>query len=67
MDKPPSHRWTAWVDPLALVALGFLGGLFVTAPLGPVNIMVMQRAFRFGFPVESAAGAGAAVTNLAFA
>ena len=55
------------MTPLALIALGILGGVFVTAPLGPVNVMIMQRAFRYGFPMGIAAGAGAAMADVIFA
>lgn len=55
------------MTPLAYVALGILGGIFVTAPLGPVNIMIMQRAFRYGFPSGLAAGSGAALADIIFA
>ncbi|MEM8854217.1 MAG: LysE family transporter [Pseudomonadota bacterium] len=55
------------MTPLALIALGILGGIFVTAPLGPVNVMIMQRAFRFGFPSGLAAGLGAALADVVFA
>lgn len=44
-----------------------LGGLFVTAPVGPVNVMIMQRAFRYGFPIGLAAGIGASLADLLFA
>lgn len=52
---------------LALVLLGVLGGVFVTAPLGPVNVMIIQRAFRYGFGMGVAAGCGAALADLLFA
>lgn len=55
------------MTPLAFIALGILGGLFVTVPVGPVNVMIMQRAFRYGFPVGLAAGIGAATADLIFA
>nr|WP_211110504.1 LysE family transporter [Acuticoccus mangrovi] len=44
-----------------------LGGLFVTAPLGPVNVMIMQRALRYGFATGLAAGIGAALADVIFA
>lgn len=55
------------MTPLAYIALGVLGGLFVTAPLGPVNVMIVQRALRYGFPSGVAAGAGAALADIIFA
>ncbi|WP_420392038.1 LysE family translocator [Acuticoccus sp.] len=55
------------MTPLAFIALGMLGGVFVTAPVGPVNVMIMQRAFRYGFPVGLAAGLGASLADLLFA
>ncbi|ORE94659.1 LysE family translocator [Acuticoccus yangtzensis] len=55
------------MNPLAFIALGILGGVFVTAPVGPVNVMIMQRAFRYGFPIGLAAGVGASVADLIFA
>lgn len=55
------------MNPLSYVALGILGGIFVTAPVGPVNLMIMQRAFRYGFPTALAAGLGASLADLLFA
>lgn len=55
------------MNPFAYVALGILGGIFVTAPVGPVNVMIMQRAFRYGFPTGVAAGLGASLADLLFA
>lgn len=55
------------MTPLAYIALGILGGIFVTAPLGPVNVLIMQRALRYGFPSAVAAGSGAAVADVIFA
>ena len=55
------------MTPLAYVALGILGGVFVTAPLGPVNVIIMQRALRYGFLSGVAAGAGAALADVIFA
>ncbi len=55
------------VTPLAYIALGMLGGVVVTAPLGPVNVMIMQRAFRYGFAMGFAAGLGAATADVLFA
>lgn len=55
------------LTPLAYIALGVLGGVFVTAPLGPVNVMIMQRAFRYGFRMGASAGIGAALADILFA
>lgn len=55
------------MTPLAYVALGILGGIFVTAPVGPVNVMIIQRAFRYGFANGLAAGIGASLADLVFA
>ena len=55
------------MTPLAYIALGILGGIFVTAPLGPVNVLIMQRALRHGFPSAVAAGSGAALADVIFA
>ncbi|MEO1104403.1 MAG: LysE family transporter [Pseudomonadota bacterium] len=55
------------MTPLAYIALGILGGLFVTAPLGPVNVLIMQRAMRYGFASGAAAGVGAALADVVFA
>ena len=55
------------LTPLAYVALGILAGVLVTAPIDPVNVMIMQRAFRYGFPAGLAAGVGAALADVLFA
>lgn len=55
------------LTPLAFIALGILGGVFVTAPVGPVNVMIMQRAFLYGFPIGVAAGIGASFADVLFA
>ncbi|WP_205648808.1 LysE family translocator [Acuticoccus kandeliae] len=55
------------MTPIAYIGLGILGGIFVTAPLGPVNVMIMQRAFRYGFRVGLAAGVGASLADVSFA
>lgn len=44
-----------------------LGGIFVTAPLGPVNVLIMQRALRYGFPSGVASATGAAGADVVFA
>ncbi|MEM8551165.1 MAG: LysE family transporter [Pseudomonadota bacterium] len=55
------------MTPLAFIALGMLGGIFVTAPLGPVNVLIIQRALRYGFVSGVAAGTGAALADVIFA
>ncbi|MEM0907159.1 MAG: LysE family transporter [Pseudomonadota bacterium] len=55
------------MTPLAFIALGFLGGIFVAAPVGPVNILIMQRALRYGFLSGLGAGVGAALADVVFA
>lgn len=55
------------MTPLAYVMLGILGGLFVTVPLGPVNVMILQRAFHYGFVSGALAGLGASLADVLFA
>ncbi len=64
----PFHtRRPPGLNDLWIIALGVLGGVFVTAPLGPVNVMIIQRAFRYGFGMGVAAGCGAALADLVYA
>ncbi|WMS42522.1 LysE family transporter [Acuticoccus sp. MNP-M23] len=39
----------------------------MTAPLGPVNVLIMQRALRYGFVSGLGAGVGAALADVVFA
>lgn len=55
------------MTPLAYVLLGVFGGILVTAPLGPVNVMIIQRSVRYGFLSGASAGIGAAVADILFA
>jgi threonine/homoserine/homoserine lactone efflux protein len=48
---------------LVLLATGIAIGLSVTAPLGPVNILVIRNAIRRGFPVAFLVGLGAVVAD----
>lgn len=51
----------------AMVALGFGIGVLVAVPVGPVNVLTIQRSFRFGFVSGLAAGAGSSVADTIFA
>ena len=42
-------------------------GLIVSAPVGPVNLMTIQRAFRHGFGSALAAGIGAVLADTLYA
>lgn len=66
-SRTANDKTTVDLTPLAFIALGILGGVFVTAPLGPVNVMIMQRSFRYGFGMGAAAGIGAAFADVLFA
>lgn len=55
------------MTPLAYVMLGIFGGILVTAPLGPVNVMIIQRSLRDGFASGVCAGFGAAIADILFA
>ena len=50
-----------------LLATGIAIGLSVTAPLGPVNIMVIRNAIRRGFLVAFLTGMGAVIADAIFA
>ncbi|WP_373505770.1 LysE family translocator [Aestuariivirga sp.] len=54
------------MDPILFVT-GIAIGLSVTAPLGPVNIIVIRNALRRGFLVAFLAGLGAVVADSAYA
>lgn len=49
------------------VLLGIVIGVVVAAPVGPVNVMTLQRAFRYGFLSGFCAGLGAALADVIFA
>lgn len=51
--------------PLLLTGLGV--GILFSAPVGPVNILCLQRAFRSGFLAGLAAGLGAVMADATFA
>lgn len=55
------------MTPLAYILLGVFGGILVTAPLGPVNVMIIQRSVRYGFIPGFSAGIGAAIADVVFA
>jgi threonine/homoserine/homoserine lactone efflux protein len=50
-----------------LLATGIAIGLSVTAPLGPVNVMVIRNAIRRGFAVALLTGLGAVAADAVFA
>lgn len=50
-----------------LLATGIAIGLSVTAPLGPVNIMVIRNAIRRGFGVAFLTGLGAVAADVIYA
>lgn len=52
---------------LSLLLTGVAIGLAVTAPLGPVNILVIRNAVRGGFAVASLIGAGAVLADVLYA
>ncbi|MQT14031.1 LysE family translocator [Rhizobiales bacterium Sp-1] len=52
---------------VGLVATGFVIGVVATAPVGPVNIMTIQRAFRHGFFAGLSAGIGAVIADALYA
>jgi threonine/homoserine/homoserine lactone efflux protein len=52
---------------LVLFATGIAIGLSVTAPLGPVNIIVIRNAIRRGFLVAFLTGLGAVAADLIYA
>lgn len=50
-----------------LLALGMIIGVAAAAPVGPVNVMTVQRSLRYGFMPGLAAGAGSACADVLFA
>ncbi len=52
---------------LRLVLVGIAIGIAIAVPVGPVNIMAIQRSFRYGFLSGVTAGAGAVVADGIFA
>ncbi|NBN64355.1 LysE family transporter [Microvirga tunisiensis] len=52
---------------LAYAVIGLFIGLLTSAPVGPVNIMVLRRAFRGGFLGAFLTGMGAVVADSIFA
>jgi len=52
---------------VSLLFIGMAIGLAVTAPLGPVNILVIRSAIRRGFVVAFLVGLGAVVADVLYA
>jgi threonine/homoserine/homoserine lactone efflux protein len=52
---------------LTLILTGMVIGLSVSAPLGPVNILVVRNAIERGFGVAFAVGLGAVVADAVYA
>jgi len=48
---------------LQLIVIGFGIGIATAAPVGPVNIVAIQRAFRYGFTAGLIAGLGAVIAD----
>lgn len=48
---------------IELVAIGAAIGIATAAPVGPVNIVAIQRAFRYGFLPGLVAGLGAVIAD----
>jgi len=55
------------MDFLSLVASGLVVGIVVAAPIGPVNLICIRRALRFGMANGIASGTGAAIGDGVFA
>lgn len=55
------------MDFLSLIISGLVVGIAVAAPIGPVNLICIRRALRFGMANGIASGAGAAVGDGVFA
>ena len=49
------------------ILIGLLVGIVTTAPVGPVNVIAIQRAFRFGFLQGLLTGLGAVLADTLFA
>lgn len=54
------------IDPKIFLT-GMAIGIAISAPVGPVNVMAIQRALRFGFLNGLAAGSGAVIADALFA
>ncbi|MBI1290815.1 hypothetical protein GC173_06170 [bacterium] len=54
---------SAW---LGAVASGFVTGVLVAAPIGPVNLEIIRRTLRFGWQRGAALGAGAVLIDLSY-
>lgn len=52
---------------LDFALLGVAIGVLVAAPVGPVNVMTLQRTLRYGFLPGFSAGVGAALADVIFA
>ena len=50
-----------------LLALGMVIGIAAAAPVGPVNVMTLQRSLRYGFVPGLSAGVGSALADVLFA
>lgn len=48
---------------LAIIPLGLVIGILVSAPVGPVNIICINRTLRHGFATGAAAGLGALLAD----
>ena len=55
------------MDDLLLILSGIAVGIVVAAPIGPVNLICIRRALKFGMANGVASGAGAAVGDGVFA
>ena len=55
------------MDAALLITAGIAIGLSVTAPLGPVNVMVIRTALRRSFSIAFLVGAGAVAADAVFA
>jgi threonine/homoserine/homoserine lactone efflux protein len=66
-EQPDNRAVRCKVVDVALVAIGVGMGFAMAAPVGPVNIMCLQRAVQNGFWAGVTAGAGAVTGDAVFA
>jgi hypothetical protein len=69
VDRGGTGRWRgdAWSQTmLTLIVEGYLLGLVVSLPVGPVTVNLMRRALNYGFWNATAFGGGSASADLVY-
>ena len=65
--ESPLIDWTIFSSTIQLIVKGLLIGIIVSAPMGPVGVLCIQRTMHRGRNVGLVTGLGASLSDLIYA